>query len=1494
MHATTTRKQKIWRIGAWGAVLVAGAIGRMTAAEKDTADHARMTAALSPSGGRITVEAQGLPPAVPVFFTADAVQVIRVGLTEVAGEIRLTLRVVQGRPETLTLGLTGDGEILSVTGANLRDWSVRQGVGDLAGRRFLDLRPVLVEGQDGPRVLELAVRTRQKDPTVPGRVALLLPAPGDAVGFDVQTRVQPDATVDLRLLQAGGVTTLGEPRGPGDALEFVAHGEARIELSLVRRGAALAEADLTGVQLTGTVSETSGSVDFRLRGQARVERAGARLRVLAGRAALSERTAGDGWHAELVQDGDEAAYELVFERKGVIPVDLGFAAAIREEGDWRRLDFRMPAGTVVPLTLAGLADGVEFDRSAPVVLAATAAGWQGFLPAEGGAALAWKRTREQGEGTLFFTSSEQSDVRVGAGGLRQSSQLVFRILQGKLGVVRVKLAGPGEIVGVEGANVLGWKVLPGTAGGTRILEVRLSRPLESEGTLLVRSLSTLGDFPVRAEPMRLTPEGGVRHSGFVRVANSGAVKLDLVDLEGMMQLAPGQYPGPAAEAEARQVFVYRFPSGDRAYRVLASQILPEVGVSEIATYHLAEIDRVIEADLELDVREAPLRDWSLSIPADYAVAAVQGAEVADYAVESSVRDGYRTLNILFAHPVEGRQLLRLRLEKNQAAAAGDWSLPPLRFPGAKSVRGTIGAVAMPGYRLAVGAVQQLAEVPLSYFPKQVAGLQQAFRLREADWSAALAVEALGQSVQADVFHLYSLKQGAVSASVLLNYFVVGAPANEWRIEVPAAAGNIDVSGQGVQRDWRREGNVVIVALHQPVLGAATLLVTFEEPMSARGGVLSPGEVHPLGVQAERGYLEVVSPLQVKSEVRRAEGGLLKLEPTELPVEFRLLANSPALAVYQYTARPFAFELAVDWYQPGETAEQVVDFARLTSQIARDGQVVTEAQFFVKTRGRKDLRLQLPEGAKLWEARVDGEIVQAGASGDRTLIPLPARLNPNEPVAVTLRLGQPAGPSAGRVSLSAPKISAPIVMGEWTLHGDRARLLVPRGGTAGLVRPNLTESGFEWISSHGRMEVAGLLLLLAVSGLMAKVSSERWLPVGLLASLLALVLAVDLAGEAAVHRRVNAGQVDLAATMVPGDGVVSIEVANLAPWRAMVSWWGLAAAAGGVAALIASARRDAAGAGLLAAAGAMLLSLGLLAQRSGAVPFFLLIAISAFPLLILPGMQRAWSAWRQRKGRPGSLAAPSSAVPLLVAAALLGGLLGPIPAARAENAAASEPALPAGAKPVQAMIQRWEVRDGRIFAEVELTVRGAPGDSFLLLRSPAVLTEFAGDGLRSGKVGRDKEADYYVTPEREGTLTARAKFELPVGDLAAGLPDRSGCDPAGDDPARPGRLGIRLADGRAGPAHRRTRGGKKWSDPDPRSEWRADHRPSATTARSRGGGHTVLCGDREPLRAGPGSGERLGPDHRASGPGAGLCARPGGARGLHRRRRGPGPGRRLAF
>lgn len=1322
-----------------------------------TADRAGVSAQLTPDEGHLIVEARGVRPKTPLFFSAVGENTIRVGTEDITAEMNVALHIVQGRPEVITLGVNGGGEVVSVQGAGLRDWAVRQA----DGKRFLDLRPVLEKDRPVPSDWKVTVVVKIAKPTLPGAVALPVLTPGSAVGFASQVTVIPGDAVDVRVTKADGLFPLGPDPEPHGGQQFYGTGETVLEGFLLPRGAAVASAELAGLRLTGWLDEAAGCVWFQLRGEARVREAGASLPLLAGRAALSGAASGDGWHAQQKGDGTE----LVFDRAGVFPLAVDFVAAL-QQGEWSGVDFQMPAGLVVPVVLEGLPKEVTFNPSAALV--PDAATRKGFLAADGRASVGWRAGRESGAGVLSFTSQEQSDVRVGAGLLRQTSQMDFRVLQGKLEAVRLTLDGPGEILAVEGRNVLGWKVV--VEKTRRVLEVRLSRPFEKFGSLTVRSQSPLGSFPVTASPVRLTPEGGVRHSGYLRVANDGAVRLEVADPTGLMQLAPSQFPGAAPDGAVRQVFVYRFPSADYTCRIVANQVLPEVGVSQIVLYHLADTDRVITVDLELDIREAPLREWALTIPADHAVVSVQGGTVADYVAETEERDGRRVLKILFQAAVEGRQLIRLRLEKNQPAAAGEWTLPALAYPAAKSVRGQIGVVATPGFRILPGPMEKLVEMPLNYFPVQVPGLQQAFRQRETEWSATVLVEALGQSVQADVFHLYSLKEGVVSVSVLLNYFVVGAPASEWRIAVPESAGNIDVVGQNVRRDWQREGNELIVSLHQPVLGAATVLVTFEQPMSARGGTLTPGEVRPLGVQGERGFLQVVSPLQVKSRVVESGGALLKLEPLELPSEFRLLTSSPSLAVYQYTARPFALEMDIQWYEPAETVDQVIDFAKLASRISRDGEVVTEVRYFVKTRGRGALRLELPETVKLWEVRAGGQIVNAQIDGRETLIPLPPRVNSNEAVEVVLRLGQSAQ-SGGSSVLVSPKSLAPTVLSEWTVSGDPGQLLVPRGGSAQLTRPVLTETGFEWVTT--RAMVATLAVILATGGAGFLLRSGRgWRSVaGFFLAGVVAICALNLAVTAGKDRRPNLATLTYSATVVPAGETATIRLANLGATRAMISPWGvIAGAVGGVlilSAVILAGKGRKIG-GWRVPVGAVLLTAGVLAQRGGAVAFFLLLALALFGGLLLPQLVR----WLRR---------PRLAVPPTPAAATLLLLLGATMFSFGPLQARENPSA-------ESLVQTWKIQDGRLFGEGEVRVRGVAGDSFLLLRPPAVLTEFSGDeGLRITKAQRGEQMLYFVALDRDGSFAARVRFEMPAGDLSEGLPLMTG-------PAAVQRVTVQLDQG----------------------------------------------------------------------------------------------------
>lgn len=1281
----------------------------------------------------------------PLFFSARAEIDATASTARTISTQHITFTILQGIPETLTLPLSGEGEFISVEGEGLRDWSVRTGAN---GLRFLDVRPLIADAKNPPKTLTIHAKTEHKSK---GETSLLLPGPGKTSGFSAKISLQAAVGSELRITDATGLS----PLESGTTRHFLTTTAASLKFTTIPSGSAANGLELLDSSLTGTLSADGKNITFTLIANGRSKQQNAATQVpadpftpapqplpdsekpfttlLTGNAALTSLPTTKNYHISLEKN---STYNLVADTSGDFPIELEFVVPITRQGDWNQVSFTLPAGVVVPLELRNLPQGVSFDRDLAVVPRKNDNHFYGFLPASGEATFAFRKSVAAEDGSLFFTSQATTDIRIGSGLMRQFTSLDLRVLQGKIPELSLVLNGPGEILSVTGESVLAWSV--SGEKDERKIEIKLSRPIETAEQIVIEAQAALGGFPVKMHALRIAPAGALRHSGFLRVANQGAVRIELADANGLIQLAPDQFPGGADET-LQQVFVYRFPSADFSYQLQADQILPEVGITETTVYEIAETDRRIRSAIELDIREAPLREWEMQIPADHAVAAVTGAEVADYAVASEATNGRRTLKIIFKQPVINRQLIEIRLEKNEAAKAGPWTLQPLDFPGAKSRRGYIGAVSAPGYRLVAGKNSGVAEVPVTFFPRKTPGLQQAFRLRESKWNVALQVEALGQSIQADVFHLYSLKAGAAYGSVLINYFVVGAPATEWRVSVPAETiGNIDVTGQNVGRDWRREGDTVIVPLSRPLLGAGTLLLTFEQPMPAEGGELSPGEVRPLNVQAERGYIQVVSPLQVKFPDPLSEGSLLKIDPTELPAEFRLLSSAPTLSAWQYTARDFTIGAKVEWFDPGETVDQVVDFLKLSTQISRDGQWVTDARFFVKSKSRAALRVKLPETVSLWEARVDEAPVNARKDRSETLIPLPAQPDPNQAVEISLRYGaKSADPDSPRIM--APVLDVPLVIGEWTVTGDENRTLVPRDGSADLVRPTQAETGWQWLARH--RSGTAILLLFGIVALFSRSGSNKQIIPGILTGLF-IILAIGLALQSATTSISSSETLEYAAPVVAAGTEVAVEIANLPHWQARTDWnvW-LLFVLGTAVTIVGLFQKGF----VWKLAGLALIGASFLSIRGGAPLFFCILAIVAF--FNIP-WRKLGSAMPNSKRTTTSAAATTAATTLIFLFTLF----------PSESKAAE---IPANTSPAESMIHDWQIRDNRLRGSIEITLRAEPGERFLLLRAPATLTGFQGAGLNVSKAPLADGEAYFITAEVTGKLTATATFEMPL-------------------------------------------------------------------------------------------------------------------------------------
>ncbi|HVO33881.1 MAG TPA: hypothetical protein VMU17_08190, partial [Elusimicrobiota bacterium] len=603
---------------------------------------------------------------------------------------------------------------------------------------------------------------------------------------------------------------------------------------------------------------------FLLTATARVENPkGGSCELLSGPIALADLGAHPKWRLR----GEQNHYYLEFERNGRFPIQLKFDVAVRQSEVWKGINLQVAPGILQPIVLRGLGADTQFEFAGAARPQRVGAEFSSYLPADGAVKLSWKEAKPETEGKLFYSAEMLAQISVSPGLMRQVALFDFKIMQGELNRIALRLHGAGEVTRVQGDQVLAWNVETVPGSNERRLVVQFNQPQKDQFALQVQVQTPLGAFPQTAEAMQLRPESATRFAGYFRIVNEGAVRLEVAQASGLSQVSPEQFPESdvtrsALRMTGSQRFAYRFSGGDFGLRIQADQILPELSVSEVLAYRLGDNEQTIDAELELDIRDAPLRELLLRVPKGYAIARLTASGLSDYFVREPEDQTDAELRLVYGQPMSGRQLVQLRLERNQPLAEATWELPRLEVAKAKSVRGHVGVTADPGYRLTPERTQGLTEIATAFFPRKVAGLQSAFRVGDSAWQAALRVERLPQTVVADVFHLFSIGEGIAYGSSVLNYVVSGAPVSAFRVELSDEYFNVEFTGKDI-RNWQKTDGGYVVQLHTPVSGSYTLLATYERPFKAQGETLTFTGARSLDAQSEQGHTLIISAYQFK-------------------------------------------------------------------------------------------------------------------------------------------------------------------------------------------------------------------------------------------------------------------------------------------------------------------------------------------------------------------------------------------------------------------------------------------------------------------------------------------------------------------------------------------------------------------------------------------------------------------------------------------------------
>ena len=1026
----------------------------------------------------------------------------------VSQEIHWTFTRLQGKTNVFRLNVQGNGQIESVRGSAIESWS------DLKtrnGQRFLEIRTTLME--DPPGKIDAVIETSTKVEGLPTVVSPLRFAPANAALFDGFLHTEWSSAVDVQFAEAKGLTPLvvsldAEQRQRDSNLRFYAmvpeYAFRILPANPDRYRTVFEEYELTG-SIEGDYAEfcLSGSVSVGGKN-------GGSLRVLGGDAALKEIEAGghevryveEKWRPYVVKQGDNlhrisrltgasvealmrenklsqdtiqvgaslrapdvsiaAGYYLDFKEPGRYPIEVTFVARVREYSGWKSIRFFTPESSMRPVLIQGLEEDTRLSVSTAVEPRRSEAGFEFHLPTTGILSMSFRKQDEESEKDLFFSATGLVHAEVSPGILRQRHGFNVDVMQGSLEALVFDMQGEGEVVRVTGGNLRSWSI--SSTGLNRQLIIDLTKPVTDSDNLTIHTQNHLNDFPSSFTPMRMTPAGLTRYEGYLRIVNQGAVRLRSKSVRGLSQISPERFPvtrGFPKLESGQQAFAYRFSETTYDIEMAAEEIRPEIFLSEVSIQRVGLSETVLDVEFELDIREAPIRDLELSIPNGYVVADLTIAHLVDYDVLPSEGERSR-VSLSFGIPLVGRQLMRLQLEKMWPSFPELLPLDRVRVIGSKSQRGYVAVSVETGLRIPSAEVSGLTEIGLDFFPKRTEGIQLAWRYRNDDWRASVSIEQQDQSILTTSVHIASVSEGMAYGSSVITYLISGSPASVLKLKAPAELPNVEFTGRDI-RGWRLVDGVYEVQMHAPVMGAYTLLCSYDYPyLAGDEGTVYLSGFQPEDSDKDQGYALAVSERQFLFETEGAEGAI-KLDPTEIPSEHRLLFSAPILAAYQYLARPFELTAKLSPLVQGETIQQVVDRAEVTTDISSDGHQVTDVRYLLKSRGASHLKMTLPANVSIWEATADGSGIRPVTDGDMLLAPLPATKDPNDPIELRFKLlsSEAAGKSQLRIGL--PVIQAPVLVTDWQIRPENNFQLRYQGGSVQPKQVYSEPTGFLWLS-----------------------------------------------------------------------------------------------------------------------------------------------------------------------------------------------------------------------------------------------------------------------------------------------------------------------------------------------------------------------------------------------------------------------------------------------
>jgi len=732
-------------------------------------------------------------------------------------------------------------------------------------------------------------------------------------------------------------------------------------------------------------------------------------------------------------------------------ITLQFKLVVKLGGDAtrRQLAFGIPPALASRVSLVIDEPEADVDFPAAVAIERSSTNQQTRVEAVLGTAerleLNWTpRVKRAAEIAPTVFVQKTALVTLGSGVMNARALLDYQVSQGEMRQARLQIPAGHRLLRVESDSMRTWEVKDD------LLVVDWLKGVSPGCKLSLETEKVLGKLPdtVKVEiPRALDVK---RETGLVAVRASEELSLTVEQTRELQRVDVEEFRGALSDKPEGIVGAFRFLTPDFVLSVRAGAVQPQLEAVARSTVRLSPESARVSAQVDYTIKRAGVFALQLALPAGYRLEALSGNNLSQWAERG--QDGARVVEATLKERTLGAYTLNLLLSRSFQQLPKSLSIETVHPLDLRKLTGFITVAPDLGLAVKTESFEGLTEIPINSAgpmpapPQDPAdeasatpqGSALAFKFiaaapeKQPSWKLNVTTEAVEPWVRAELMNTITIAETLVSGRTQVKYDIANAPAKEFRLRVPAAFKNVEISGAQVRRrdetngEWR-------VELQGKVRNGYRLTVTWELPENGKTNLLELPGVQALGVEREAGFVAVIArpPLQVTDK----SGGefLSRIDARELP-EWPGRPDAAIVLAYRYLRPGYKLAIEARRFEQAEVLQALIDSARLTTVVADDGQMMTAITLNVRNNGRQHLGVELPPQATVWSAFVAGEPVRPSRNQGKLLLPLARDFGGDTAVTVELTYierGQfPA--HHGSVSLRSPSFDMPLKNAHWDL------------------------------------------------------------------------------------------------------------------------------------------------------------------------------------------------------------------------------------------------------------------------------------------------------------------------------------------------------------------------------------------------------------------------------------------------------------------------------